>query len=445
MVINMKLKINRKKISYIYLVIYTFIFVFAPPFFPTVNIVIILSIVSLFSILIKYKKDFNFVIKNSGIASFVKCFFIYILYVTMIILVNFLLGERVQITNYITSYYQYFMILPVSFICVIYLIMKGIRLGLSKDQFMFLFIYASLIQLVLVILAIIFPTVKSFFVDIMYRNTGEVLLTNSWVTHRRFNGFANNMLDLFGFSIGILGTIPLFLKATMKNKKYLILVPLISIISLMNARSGLIIIMIGIILYVIYSMRSSRKQILSNIILFLVILIISSVLFFYINRIMPDTIAWVINDFLSFFGLSDNSVSNSLAEVYFSDKFWNIPSIEYLFIGTGHTLYGLKGVSSDIGYINELWRSGLFGIIILFTVFFNLFKTLKRENERCYRILIFFFLISFISFNFKANALNYNGGIVTILAITYYFSCWNYKHRKKENRNGTSKHNSPDL
>lgn len=422
----MSVRIRKKNLSYIFLIIYVFVFIFAPPILPSINIVIVLSMLSLIAILTRYRKDFILVLQYSGIYKFIKYFFLYVVYVSIVILINFFIGERVQFSNYITTYYQYFMVLPVSIICVIYLIIKGNRLELSKDQFLFLFIYASLIQLILVILSILFPTIKSFFIDIMYKNTGETLLLNTWVTHRRFNGFANNMLDLFGFSIGIFASLPFFLRKTYKKKKYLLLVPLISIISLMNARSGVIIIFVGFILYLLYSTKSTKKQLVANFRLFGIAMILSFGLLLFLNDIMPDTIAWVINDFLSFFGQSDNSVSNSLASVYFSDQFWNLPSFEYILIGTGHTLYGIKGMSSDIGYINELWRSGLCGLILLSIIFLSMLNTVKREHVRCYRYLISFLLMSFIIFNFKANALSYNGGFVSIIVIVYYFSYKNY-------------------
>lgn len=83
-------------------------------------------------------------------------------------------------------------------------------------------------------------------------------------------------------------------------------------------------------------------------------------------------------------------------------------------------------MSSDIGYINELWRSGLCGLILLSIIFLSMLNTVKREHVRCYRYLISFLLMSFIIFNFKANALSYNGGFVSIIVIVYYFSYKNY-------------------
>lgn len=70
----------------------------------------------------------------------------------------------------------------------------------------------------------------------------------------------------------------------------------------MNARSGLIIIFVGFILYLLYSTKSTKKQLVANFRLFGIAMILSFGLLLFLNDIMPDTIAWVINDFLSFLG-----------------------------------------------------------------------------------------------------------------------------------------------
>lgn len=421
---NKKLNKIKTKLNYMGFIIYIFCYLFSPPIIPDINFIFIVFIYSSIAILIKYRKRLVQTFKLKEIKKLIKILIIYLMIYLLSIIVNGAFSDKWYIDNYIVNFYSLILAFPITITCTLYIIYRSEELKMNFWDLMKFFIYAGLIQAILALLMLCFPTIKSYFIDLMYYTTNEKLLTSTWITSRRFYGFANSLLDLFGFGTGILALLPIYYGLNV-NKKYIILSPLLLIVPFLNSRSGLVIYAIGLVLIMITVFKKMRaKDVIKyvSIIVIIIIIIISIISFF-----SPNTIEWIIKDFKSFLPIDENDEVGT-ADALFSEAFWTTPPIENWLIGKGYTVsaysdYAIEGIThSDVGYINELWKTGIIGSALLYYFIYSMLKMAclsdKEEKNKLVRNMFIFFGISIIVFLIKGTVLTYNPGI----AIIYVFA-----------------------
>ena len=403
----------------IFLIIYIFLLLFAPPFFKNINLLLILAFFSAIIIVVKYRNKIKLIIKNHYLKKGLFLIGIYYMWQVLSIFINILFGE-VHIYNYIINFYSMFLVVPMTFICCIYIVFYSYDNEIDFNQLIKIIIYAGLIQSVITLLAFLFPNITETLLNIMYDNTGEKLYLNNYHTTRRFFGFANNLLDSFGFGVGILSTLPLFY--SVKNgKKWLITVPFLLLVPLLNSRTGLLMFIIGFIIWIIYLFKNNLFQSYSKIFIYL---FISTIFLFFITAILyPTTIGWIINDFLSFL-----NVKNGTANILFSKDFWTLPKLINIVIGKGILVAGFGGLknylgfTSDVGYINEIWKTGIVGIIIMLVLFVYIIRFIFKNVDKCYKFFAIFIFVSVLITNIKFYVYSYNPGIVVILLFFVYLA-----------------------
>ncbi len=427
--------INISKKYQIGLILFAFCFLFAPPFFPEINSVLILTIYSFIMIILKYKNRLKNILKNNNIKKCLTILTIYfIIYITSI-LINGLITGNWYLKNYIINIYSFVLAFPVTFTCSFYLIFRCEDLNLKFDDLIKIFIKAGLIQAVICVLTLIIPPLKNLLVEIMLYNTGDEHLSVPWLVSRRFYGFSNSMLDLFGFGTGIIAVLALFY-GLKHGHKYLMLTPLLLAVPFLNSRSGLIIFAIGFIFFLICVFTNEKFKNLKKYIFFSVLGILFLFLIIYIFS--PNTIDWIINDFSSFFIQNDGTAS-----VLFSNDFWKIPHLENLLIGTGYSVSGYSEFAvpmiahSDVGYINELWKVGIIGSLVIyyFVLYFHKKIYLLSKTIECRNMFSFFFLAISV-FMIKCTVFTYNPGSVVIYTLGFMFFLENEKEAnvKKEDK-----------
>lgn len=404
-----------KKIQ-IYLVLYLFIFLYAPPILVDFNIVFILFIFSFILIIKNYKIEIKSIFKNLTIKRFFIGIILYSIYFLLILGVNLCFFETVNLISYLTVIYSYILFFPITLICSLYVICLCIRNKITLDNLIKYFICACLIQTGIAILALVFRDFKEIVLQLMYKHTGDDLLITPWLNHRRFFGFSRNLLDLFGLGTGILcGIVILQIR---NHKKYIYLVPFIILLTLLNSKTGLVIIAISFIL--LFFDKKNRKLIFVFFSKYkYYILIVSLISIFTLCFFIPETIEWVINDFLSFL---PNSNNKGIASLLFSKDFWTFPDNIFAFLfGTGHNIFAVDGfVHSDIGYVNEIWKTGIIGFFLLYGNILILFYTLFKSQNYLTKYLGLLFAISLLIFMIKGQVIGYNPATPLIFTISLY-------------------------
>lgn len=413
----------KAKLKYIGFVIYIFCYLFAPPIIPNINFIFIVFAYSAIAILIKYRKQLAQTFKLKNIKKLIKILIIYLIIYFLSIVINGIITQKWYIDNYIINIYSLILAFPITITCSLYIIYRSEELKIDFWNLIKFFIYAGVIQAIIALLMLCFPAIKSFFINLMYYTTKEELLITEWVNSRRFYGFAHSMLDLFGFGTGILALLPVYYGLHV-NKKYIILSPLLLVVPFLNSRSGLVIYGIGLLLLMIMSFRKMKaKDVIKYITLILIVL---ALIIAVINFFSPNTIEWIIKDFNSFIFTAENEEIGT-ADVLFSKSFWTIPPVENWLLGTGYTVsaysdYSVEGIThSDVGYINEFWKTGIIGSAILYYFIYSMLKMAylsdKTEDGKLVRHMFIFFGIAIIVFLVKASIFTYNPGTAIIYTL----------------------------
>ncbi len=409
------------------LVIYLFLLFFAPPVIKGVNFLLPLSIFSIIVIVLKYRKNLKLTIKNPYLKQAVLLIVVYYIWQIFVILANGLMTDW-HFYNYAINFYSMFLVFPISFVCCLHIVFYAQEKKICFDELIKIMIYAGLLQSICTLLAFLFPSVKDLFLKIMYENTGEKLYLNSYHTTRRFFGFANNLLDSFGFGTGILAVLPLFY--SIKNgKKWLLTVPFLLLVPILNSRTGLLLFGIGFIVWFIYIIRANlfRDYYKSFLCAFLIIVI----LFILIYIFYPYTIEWIVTDVLSFF-----TNRFGTADTLFGSDFWTLPHFWNIIFGCGYVVAafgGLKnelGFTSDVGYINEIWKTGIVGMLLMVILFIFIIRFLWKNIKNSYRYFVIFLLVAVFISHIKFYVYGYNPGIIVILLLFCYLALT----KVKENR-----------
>ena len=433
-----------------------FFMLFAPPIIPEVNTAMLAAFVVGIVMLVRHKKEIIPMFKQSGMMIFCALMIVFFMYLAITTLVNFAVGERVQLMHYVTLWYRFFLIVPVLLICCLYICIRGKKLNYSPYDLGMQFVYATMIQFLLALLALLIPAVKDWFVDVIYANTGAYYLDIQWIMLRRGFGFTNSFVDSFGFGMGIIAALPLFF--IKKNRlKILYFIPCAIFISLVNVRTGLIMSGLGLVfcLPVIIKILIKEKLRLVAAASGALLVLVGFVALVQVRN--PITISWILGDMASFTeqtppqgnltedpdDLPDsnddqknphfNDANSTTAENLFSEGFWNFPSGVSLIFGTGHTVYEAEGYShSDVGYVNDLWMAGIIGSLLLYAAFAYVLWNAAKGSAANIKWLILFFAVSIVLFQVKANAFMFNAGLNTILPLCFFIRLFNAQQKDEQ-------------
>ena len=205
-------------------------------------------------------------------------------------------------------------------------------------------------------------------------------------------GLSNEFLYGYGLSLGIIISYAIY-NNYIKKWWFIIYLMLCSLAILVNARTGMVIVVLSILLYFVFSPRSILNYGLLGMIL--VIIAIPIISFF----IKDDSVIEFASDFFFVFQrlFVDGDVSDN-GTLFDFTKMFVFPSnlMDWIF-GTGNNLFGNEGEHSDIGFINQLYYGGILYLILLILLIYLL---TKRIHNKYWKIMCWFI---FVVSNFKGN------------------------------------------
>ena len=406
-----KMKISKPKV---WLGIYLFILVFQPPIIPKINVYHLLTIFSLFCLIVEYKSLFKNFYRQSNVKKLLKgmgLYFIYVLIKEIISLVFCPVADDAYL--YVTyKLICCFIEIPIC-CCYIYAYCK--KSNITFDEVLYLLIDIGIVQLFIGIIMMFSPSIKLFLVNLMQlNNNSDIDTISSWEYNRRYFAFSGCMLDMFGWGFGIIAGLPFYIKNV--KPKYLVISPFLLIIGVMNSTTTIIMYMVmlfGAFIKKLIIEHRVRKK--------LIILVGVIPLIFVIGFVVMQTYAsgsfdWFMNEMMSLVGKS-NSNKSSLDNVV-DKNVWYFPNnfIDKLF-GTGHYVYLVNGYKhSDIGFVNLIWISGIIGILILVI---TLIRTVKEccIQKKEYVFLFFVIFVIFWIFEIKGLGLGINAGMACTMII----------------------------
>lgn len=408
-----------RNISELKVILFLFLEIFAPPLLPF-NVLYVLLLISLLYLLTERKNVLRSIKLNSDVALYCLWGF----WITIVVLFSVMFSEDSLLGNRITVLYQVLFLIPAQIICSKYIHSKNAS---AEFETIIDFVCgAGVLQSVCVLLAFINPGVRSFFVDLMVNFGGKTVYTEELLSYRSY-GFADTLLDTFGYGMGLLaGFIILKEKMTIKD---IVRCGLFLIAIVLNSRTGLVVFAISILVKLMFFLKNKKMKMSSKIILIPAIVI--SVLYILYARgfFKTKTFLWISGGFESVWNYFNNVESGyklgSMKNSMFNESFWRLPDNWFnILFGTGHSCYGARdilGFASDVGYINYIWICGLLGTVCILLLIVRIAgQRIKSSDNQYYKMVICFVLLAFLMMQIKTNVLSHTAGtFISIVLISY--------------------------
>ena len=414
------MKIKLKTLKSIYLVLYLFILIFAPPFFYKTNL--ILAAWSVFLILKEYQKTYRQVLGTSGQKRWMVMIAVLLAYAMIIIVLNgILFHDLVQVRHYASLFNRYMVLTITLLSCSTYCICYFRKNGFGIEDFIRFIIYAGLIESGLVFLSFISSGFHNYLLVLLKKFGDSTLYGNAWYIEIRSYGFAGTLLDTFGLGMGLLAGISLFY-GVLHEKRFLFYSVLIAIAGTIDSRTTALIYLISVFVIFIYSVCFLKIKLL----VWCGILVIgvsgaAGIIMGFLENVNNATYVWIMGAFESIKQLFFSGKSTGTFEILFSSSFWKLPNYFQFVFGTGHSLYQAEGyLHSDVGYINDLWFVGIIGIVFVYGNFFMLIReSYVSYSDILVKMSCIFIGSSFLVFNIKGCAIGYNPGMAVMLSLLF--------------------------
>lgn len=301
------------------------------------------------------------------------------------------------------------------FLLPLALIIYTQKIGLDKtDKFIRALLCIGAIGAVISTIAIFFPSVQN-----VINNTFGSLSSDSFLARSLWRGRGLSEALTSDYSYIQASLVILFCFYFKKNKWFFLFIPLMLLSIIFNARTGIIILIGGGLLYLFYKLNPSK------IILSIIVSTFAFYIFLYFfSRISntEDVVAFLLDfseQIESVYQSGDVGNARTMKELFVD--FWIMPSNqEEWIIGRGFRLFGMKdilGYSSDVGFINYLLYGGIFYVCIIVSFYFVVLKRLFNNKEKWYFV---FFLITLIVITIKSIPFP-NSGETRFLMLVYYF------------------------
>lgn len=370
-----------------------FIIFYNPPFLPF-NSMHLVGFFSIIYIVLNHKL-MNRYLRIQALLSlglFFTCIFLYLCVKTIF--------QNLPLSTLVFPIYILLDIIPFGLVVGIMLKKKN----LSTDQYFLLIISVGLLQALIAIGTILIPEFKQLVINQYIRfGYGEKL---SSLAYFRNYGLAAGLLYSTPILQSIIAIIAVYLSIN-KSKIYIIYVGLIAMSAVINARTAVVVIAVGILLLVFLNSFSIKRMLLFFSLLLLFSFVIYKIIPFIMD-LMPDTFMWIqtgINEIVSFISGDATGYFSYVAK----KDIYRLPPNLSLLWGEGYRVMGgYKGFSSDIGYINDLWFGGLLYVLFLYSYFFSLSLKLIMKKKKLVSFVGMFMLILYPILNIKGIAYTMN-------------------------------------
>lgn len=293
-------------------------------------------------------------------------------------------------------------------------------IGFDKYDMIKVLLNLALLQGIITIIMIIFPSLKNIALSLYYLNREE----NIFISRMRIYGISGDYTFFTPIYHGLLASIAFFF-SIFKDRKYLVYLPFILIVILLNGRFGLLIFglsPIAVALHFIFKGKISFKMLRISI-LTIVILILGTL---SLSIISPYTYDWIVG-----------GIEDTINLIIYNEKTGNyaalagyhlsIPEGWGIIFGEGFRLFGGQGHnmgynSSDIGYVNDMFMGGiiylsiLYGSILRFLLRKPVINHFTSKTDYNLHLLISKFLVvALLVSNYKGEVMR--GGIVLLVAV----------------------------
>lgn len=241
----------------------------------------------------------------------------------------------------------------------------------------------------------------------------EKPIENYFDTWHRCFGIAEGLTNSYGIIQAIFASICL-LKG-ISSPKYYLLVPILTLSVVINARTGIIPISITL-LYVI-----CKSSFFSKLVFFIFFSLVVSIVINILDE-YGDSFASV-TEFVSSFFVStyDFVILGNADSDYYSvlESFIHFPNSALgIIFGEGSSMFHNRDMNTDIGYINQIYTGGIVFLSCLILIQLKIYKKIYFRYNRHFLVLLLF-ITAFI-INFKGITFCTSEGFSRLVMLLYF-------------------------
>lgn len=378
----------KRRVFCIFFIIILYLYILNPVFLPIANIGLVkLTYIFLLFYTIKEYRKVLLLFKP------VLMLFAVLLIYSFIIA---LIGDDISnIYNQLVVYIE-LVLLPI--VLSLFMIKSGIKLS---KQLLLLSILASLISLFAFLDSDLLQFLRTVQPDKNF--TDDILATRSF-------GFSSELEHAYSWSLGLI--IVYYLNYLNMYRWYLLFIPIIIFSILINARSGFIVFIVGLIVYLFFNIN--RKNIFRIITCFFIVSFI--VKFSDFTWINDNTYNFIADFFIQLQNIFDGRIDDTYVSIY-TGRMFILPdnSFQWIFGRGKRLIWGISGVgNSDVGYLNDLALGGIIYMVILYATFIKVLSYIKPVWFYCALLFIVFIL------NIKGPFFETNACTRAIMLIVFY-------------------------
>ncbi len=414
-----RLRIPIRKKSNIVLSLFMFLLIFLPPVL-RVNPRIMVSILGLLYIgytLIRKKR----IVIHFKDVRYLLGYVPFLIYVLLSFFLRYFVGDvREEI---IATFISFTLMIVHVFIGCVTLNLIIDEYNISNEDFFTSIAVAGCIEIILVIMSFIVPSIRNAFVTLIINNSTSESVSGIIRRHLYYRGYglANDIFDSFGYISALMITV-LFMHAIYNKRHGMMLVAVFLIIMpALNARTGLMLSAIGIGLCLL--IRFSPEKILKYIGGTIIVVIMGAIAF----RFLPETTSeWIIKGVTSTIQLLYSNEKTGVYANILDDDIVLPPKIIFG-VGVPPEMTGLSGI--DNGYIQCIWRFGLIGTILLVIgIVYMTIYLYKRAISQEIKTIITVYCVLIVVYLIKLYSLGNTSANILFLSIAPIMM----KNKKKE-------------
>ena len=395
------------------IIIGMFIILYNPPLLPF-NTMHVVGIISLGVLVVFYPKSFQNVVRRGDAATKVAYL---VLGIIVMLMYNIMIGianNSLTAGNIAESVYYLLDVIPFSILLTTYCN----RRNYQANDYFDLLLLTGYIQAILAVASFFIEPLKIWFNRrlAMYGYASIDIL----VQHRNY-GFAGTLTFATPVIQSILSLIAIYQGIT-KSKKYFFGAILLFFSAVINARTSLIVLGVGIIFLFIRSQLSLKKKV-SMLGCFIIFCLFASLFFPVLLEYAPATFRWIEDGIKEIEMLLGGNTENGTFSILLDPEWYKVPGGVQFVFGTGHTVItGYDGYNSDVGYINDIWFGGIFYILIKYVFIYALLVYIaKKGKEDLFRYIGILFMVLLPILNIKGQAFAMSGFINMIFIL--FFIC----------------------
>ena len=434
----MKLFLNFK---YLFLIACLFVFIYSPPLaYIPLSLIKWLSIISIASLLLYFKKATLSVLKYKYVAYGLTLLCLAIFYA---FIQDYVIGSGSSLGE--SNFYKQTLVLIEVFPIALFLNFYSRKyLKFSLNDLLYSLIVIGIIQSLLCLIMFLIPGIKFIiFNSILAQQVRtEKLLEAGY--YGNFRGFGISIGYLFSFPVfqGLLIAFIFFLCLNNFKKYYytLISIPLLFLSIILNARVGLVPIIVFFGVAFIVYLKNIRISAITQFVLISGVLIISVYAFFsmtYQSTELANNVDWILKSYTQNKAFLEGTGDQGTLAILLDSHIHFPKDFNGNLFGEGLYLFGEKQTSgslrSDIGYILNLYFGGYVYSFLVYSSFCVLFwGALRLQKTMIARILIYFLLVVMLVVHLKGDVFWSNPAYRAAYLITLFPVVDRYIYRQEQ-------------